>query len=504
MLFNIQVRKIQEVVQHLSNDTNTQEVGMDYAYLYLAIKVLRVSLSLINLIVILFSLYFAITGRDLFGDKLDTNQVIVVLIATTVIFSAVFGIINAFWWGKLKEHLHIAISYAVCVTVIIICAVITSLFLSDLRGADVLLIVLVTMCSILLFVISWSFAFCVFKAKRFAKLRKKAFKQIKKYNTNTKTSDISGGRLSNGTWNGILSLIANQVVHPNQSADVILKLFAYRDIKDSPIDFGQFFTSRNRLSILSVPIVSRANILNIFYVFANSMWTLILMAFVMNSFINSVVIKDYWNRLGVVFDYFGVLVGQSIDNMIFAANIYIFQMHINISIGFWLVTTFVLRLMFTSDIEASISAKRTLYLDSIEQLVERPDIIPLIKAQSNAYYMIAKEYKSLTKRFVFISHSDMFSANVIRKLVEESHALVASEQSLRQVMGHHNRYPWHLCQNSIYPQIVNFPMRFSLKPQLKHKLNRFAKIAVITVPILTSSVSISLSETLQIRYTRDV
>ncbi|CAG2165045.1 unnamed protein product [Oppiella nova] len=202
------------------------------------------------------------------------------------------------------------------------------------------------------------------------------------------------------------------------------------------------------------------------------MWTLILMAFVMNSFINSVVIKDYWTRLGVVFDYFGVLVGQSIHNMIFAANIYIFQMHINISIGFWLITTFVLRLMFTSDIEASISAKRTLYLDSIEQLVERPDIIPLIKAQSNAYYLIAKEYKSLTNRFVFISHSDMFSANVIRKLVEESHALVASEQSVRQVIGHHNRYPWHLCQNSIYPQIVNFPMRYSLKPQLKHKLNR--------------------------------
>ena len=157
----------------------TVEANLDIAYIYLAFKVFRVALSLLNLGVILFSVYFSITGKDLFGNKFDTHQALIIFISTGVIAVAFLGIVNAFWWGKLKEHLNIAVSYAICITVLICGALIAGLFSSDISGADILFIVLVTLCSGLLFVISWSFAFCVYKAKRFAKLKKKGLKGLK-------------------------------------------------------------------------------------------------------------------------------------------------------------------------------------------------------------------------------------------------------------------------------------------------------------------------------------
>ena len=159
-----------------------RDMARDMAYLHIAIKVFRVSLAFLNLIVILFSLYFGITGRDLFGNKFDTNQGIVILLSTGVIAIAFLGLINAFWWGQLKQHLNIAISYAVSVIVVIIGALIASLFGTDISGADVLFIVLTTLCSALLFVVSSSFAFCVYKAKKWSKIKKKGLKHIHKLN----------------------------------------------------------------------------------------------------------------------------------------------------------------------------------------------------------------------------------------------------------------------------------------------------------------------------------
>ncbi len=48
----------------------------------------------------------------------------------------------------------------------------------------------------------------------------------------------------------------------------------------------------------------------------------------------------------------------------------------------WLITTFILRLLFTSDIQALLLAKREIDIDSFEQLIEMTNIIPMIEENS--------------------------------------------------------------------------------------------------------------------------
>jgi hypothetical protein len=54
------------------------------------------------------------------------------------------------------------------------------------------------------------------------------------------------------------------------------------------------------------------------------------------------------------------------------------------------MTTFILRLYFTSDIQAVLLAKRQINIDSFEQLIEAKNVIPLIEENSSVYRTIIK------------------------------------------------------------------------------------------------------------------
>ncbi len=57
--------------------------------------------------------------------------------------------------------------------------------------------------------------------------------------------------------------------------------------------------------------------------------------------------------------------------------------HLRILISIWLITTFILRLLFTSDIQALLLAKREIDIDSFEQLIDMTHIIPMIEENSS-------------------------------------------------------------------------------------------------------------------------
>lgn len=58
--------------------------------------------------------------------------------------------------------------------------------------------------------------------------------------------------------------------------------------------------------------------------------------------------------------------------------------------AFWLITTFILRLLFTSDIQALLLAKKEIGIDSIEQLIETDNIKTMVEENSSAFRLIVK------------------------------------------------------------------------------------------------------------------
>jgi hypothetical protein len=164
-------------IEDQTGDDTTLGVNMDYAYLHLMIRSFRVSLFILNVIVIIASIYFAFTGRDLFGNKFETHQAIVIFIAICVEVIAFLGIVNALWCGKPKDHFKIAIGYALCISLMVAGALISCLLLSEFSGADILFIVLATFMFVLLVGISWSFALCIHREKMIAKMLKKRIKK---------------------------------------------------------------------------------------------------------------------------------------------------------------------------------------------------------------------------------------------------------------------------------------------------------------------------------------
>ncbi len=64
--------------------------------------------------------------------------------------------------------------------------------------------------------------------------------------------------------------------------------------------------------------------------------------------------------------------------------------HLRILISIWLITTFILRLLFTSDIQALLLAKREIDIDSFEQLIQMTNIIPMIEENSSVDRKIAE------------------------------------------------------------------------------------------------------------------
>jgi hypothetical protein len=54
------------------------------------------------------------------------------------------------------------------------------------------------------------------------------------------------------------------------------------------------------------------------------------------------------------------------------------------------MTTFILRLLFTSDIQSVLLAKREIDIDSFDQLIDAKNIIPLIEENSTVHTTIIR------------------------------------------------------------------------------------------------------------------
>jgi hypothetical protein len=71
------------------------------------------------------------------------------------------------------------------------------------------------------------------------------------------------------------------------------------------------------------------------------------------------------------------------------------QNHLSVLIAIWLITTFILRLLFVSDIQALLRSKREINIDSFEDLIENNNIVPMVESNSSANRIVAQVNKDL-------------------------------------------------------------------------------------------------------------
>lgn len=156
-----------EQQQHMQNDMEA-----DILYIEFVTRMVRLSLFGLNILVFMGTFYFMVTGDDLFGHPLDMHIAWVITIGVLVDAVAVFGVVTAMWWGKLKTRMRIALFYALTATLTVFLSFVATVFLDDITGADILLIVIVTVHSICLLAVAYVYAYLVHKLRLIKKVKK--------------------------------------------------------------------------------------------------------------------------------------------------------------------------------------------------------------------------------------------------------------------------------------------------------------------------------------------
>lgn len=136
-------------------------------YINLIFKVLRYTLVALNSIVILFALYFVISGNGLGGEPLKMHRAVRIIFCLLVIGVAIVGIVGAVWWGnKTKVHVNIILGFVGAALVLMLIGIIlASIYVRKMSGADVVFTVFTVILSFLIVNSSLGFAYSIKKTK---------------------------------------------------------------------------------------------------------------------------------------------------------------------------------------------------------------------------------------------------------------------------------------------------------------------------------------------------
>ncbi len=83
---------------------------------------------------------------------------------------------------------------------------------------------------------------------------------------------------------------------------------------------------------------------------------------------------------------------------------------------------------------------------------------------------INKEYPQLIQRLVKTSVSDVYKISMLKRVLEKSHVLIASQLTVEQIASHYHKYRWHQSTGSRFQSVGNFPMRYGLNKTVRNKL----------------------------------
>lgn len=135
-------------------------------YINLVFKVLRYTLITLNTIVIIFALYFIISGNGLGGEALKMHKVVRIILCLLIIAVAIVGIVGAIWWGKTKIHVSIILGYVISALILMVIGIILSaIYVRNMSGADVTFTVFTVIISFLIVNSSLGFAYSIKKTR---------------------------------------------------------------------------------------------------------------------------------------------------------------------------------------------------------------------------------------------------------------------------------------------------------------------------------------------------
>lgn len=133
----------------------------------MTLSAMRNLLTIVNGLVIFFSLYFLISGKNLGWEPLQMAIWIRIILSLIVIILAIYGIMAAVWWGKKsKLQLKMLTAYLIGIIVVTVVAIILSaIYVRHPTKWDIIFIVLACLATIILITSTLSFSYGLKKTR---------------------------------------------------------------------------------------------------------------------------------------------------------------------------------------------------------------------------------------------------------------------------------------------------------------------------------------------------
>ena len=141
---------------------------------------------------------------------------------------------------------------------------------------------------------------------------------------------------------------------------------------------------------------------------------------------------------------------------------------------FWLFATFIISNLFKNEILASLMAKRTLLVDSLEDLKDR-QLKAFVPDGSSQHKDLISTYKEncnqdCEKYIEKITWPELWSVHTMGKVLAGTHVIVYTEEKLVTLFELYKKYPLHLSDTREQLTVGAFLMRKDIEPETKQKI----------------------------------
>lgn len=153
------------------SDEAEQSSGV-IATINLVFRALRIILVILNVIVILFALFFMFTGRNLGWSELQMSGWARIILSLIAICIASYGIVVALWNGKkTKLHLKLILVHLISVAAFgFLGIILASVYVKKVKRPDIAFIVLSVVGSVFIALSSLGFGYALKKTKLLRRL----------------------------------------------------------------------------------------------------------------------------------------------------------------------------------------------------------------------------------------------------------------------------------------------------------------------------------------------
>ncbi|XP_075585149.1 uncharacterized protein LOC124494797 [Dermatophagoides farinae] len=324
-------------------------------------------------------------------------------------------------------------------------------------------------------------------------------------------ANFGGYLLMNDSWNGILKMIADKEI------DFLPHQFSRNDKRDRILDTDFITPQQHLVTILShKQHLHNDDLSKLFTIFSLEIWLLISISFIVfllmtiiadrirtndhiyeykngidnqeiysSTIVNSEIRiqseSEFFRLLRNVCDIFALFMGQGLwKNQI---NIRRRRDAIQIlkkPLIFWILCSFIIRLLFSSNILAVLVSDKEKVIDSfykLEQLlINNNDYRILMNSESRTGMIFLLKYPHLKKYIVRITNHQLTTWETINKVVNEPYFLIMGRARANLLVRSYRNYDLHVSSEGFQYTLGNMAIRKDLREPEKKILLRLSRI----------------------------